>query len=320
MIRSGSRLERILHQGTFAVTAEVVPPRSADGATVTAQARALVGYADAVNVTDNPTGAAHMSPVAGSALVAEAGLEPVLQLTTRDRNRLGLTGDLLGGWALGARNVLCLTGDPPAGGDHREARAVFDVTVLELIGLAARLRDSGTLLTGASIDPAPRYFIGAADLPLATHYDPTRLEQKANAGADFVQTQIVLDVDAFGSWAESIRPRGIFERMFLLAGVAPPRSAKTARFMRDHLPGVVVPDALVAELEEAGPEAEDVGVRLTVDIVSKLRTIPGVAGVHVMGLGQEDPVRKVIEVAGLHPRPAFLPQQADRLSGSGEAN
>ncbi|MDP9343330.1 MAG: methylenetetrahydrofolate reductase [Actinomycetota bacterium] len=312
MIRAGSRLERILHQGTFAVTAEVVPPRSADGSTVTAQARALVGYADAVNVTDNPTGAAHMSPVAGSHLVAAAGLEPVLQLTTRDRNRLGLTGDLLGGWALGARNVLCLTGDPPGGDDRGDTRSVFDLTVLELIGLAARLRDEGRLLSGAEVDPAPRYFIGAADLPLARPYDPNRLEQKADAGADFVQTQIVLDVDAFGEWAESIRPRGIFERMFLLVGVAPPRSAKTARFMRDHLPGVVVPDSLIAELEAAGPRAEEVGVRLTVDILAKLRAIPGVAGVHVMGLGQEDPVRKVIEGAGLHPRPAFLPQQADR--------
>ncbi len=330
MIRAGSRLERILHHGTFAVTAEVVPPRSADGATVTAQARALVGYADAVNVTDNPTGAAHMSPVAGCALVAEAGLEPVLQLTTRDRNRLGLTGDLLGGWALGARNVLCLTGDPPAGGNHHDARGVFDIGVLELIGLAARLRDEGRLLTDAVVDPAPSFFVGAADLPLARPYDPSRLEQKAAAGADFVQTQIVLDVDAFGEWAESLRPRGIFERMFVLAGVAPPRSAKTALFMREHLPGVVVPDAVIRELEDAGPDAEDVGVRLTVEVsltvevVAKLRAIPGVAGVHVMGLGQEEPVRRVIQDAGLLPRPTVLPpvpsRQGDRLSRSGGAD
>ncbi len=306
MIRAGSRLERILHHGTFAVTAEVVPPRSADGATVTAQARALVGYADAVNVTDNPTGAAHMSPVAGCALVAEAGLEPVLQLTTRDRNRLGLTGD------------------PPAGGNHHDARGVFDIGVLELIGLAARLRDEGRLLTDAVVDPAPRFFVGAADLPLARPYDPSRLEQKAAAGADFVQTQIVLDVDAFGEWAESLRPRGIFERMFVLAGVAPPRSAKTALFMREHLPGVVVPDAVIRELEDAGPDAEDVGVRLTVEVVAKLRAIPGVAGVHVMGVGQEEPVRRVIQDAGLLPRPTVLPpvpsRQGDRLSRSGGAD
>lgn len=303
MIRSESRLERILHAGLFCVTAEAVPPRSADPGAVTEQARALVGYADAVNVTDNPASSAHMSAVAGAALVAAAGLEPVLQLTCRDRNRLGLTGDLLGGWALGARNVLCLTGDPPSIGDHPDAREVFDLTVLELIGLVARLREKGELLSGERIDPAPRYFIGVADLPLANPYDPTRLEAKADAGADFVQTQIVYDVDALGEWAEGMRDRGIFERMFVIAGVAPPRGPRSARYMRDHLPGVVVPDGVIRALEEAGPDATEVGVRLTVEIVARLKGIPGVAGVHVMGLGKEDPVRRVVEGAGLLPRP-----------------
>jgi methylenetetrahydrofolate reductase (NADPH) len=303
--RSESRLERILHAGTFAVTAEVVPPRSADGAVVTEQARALVGYADAVNVTDNPTGAVHMTPVAGSAMVAEAGLEPVLQLTCRDRNRLGLTSDLLGGWALGARNVLCLSGDPTSLGDHPEARGVFDLDVLTLIRLVATLRSEGRSLAGHELTPAPKYFIGVADLPLATRYDPARLEQKADAGADFVQTQIVYDVDAFGEWAEAIRARGLFERMFVLPGVAPPRSPRSALFMREHLPGVVVPDEVVERLEQAGPDgAADVGVELTVDVVRRLRGIDGVAGVHVMGLGQEESVRGVIAGAGLLPRPA----------------
>ena len=154
MIRSESRLERILHNGVFAVTAEVVPPRSADGAAVTDQARALVGYADAVNVTDNPTGAVHMSPLAGAALVARAGLEPVVQLTTRDRKRLGLTSDLLGAWALGARNVLCLTGDPTSLGDHPTAQPVYDIDVLDLIRLVAGLRSEGRSLAGQVLDPA----------------------------------------------------------------------------------------------------------------------------------------------------------------------
>jgi methylenetetrahydrofolate reductase (NADPH) len=303
--RSESRLERILHAGTFAVTAEVVPPRSADGAAVTEQARALVGYADAVNVTDNPTGAVHMTPVAGSAMVAEAGLEPVLQLTCRDRNRLGLTSDLLGAWALGARNVLCLSGDPTSLGDHPEAKAVFDVDVLTLIRLVATLRSEGRALSGHELTPAPKFFIGVADLPLATRYDPARLEQKADAGADFVQTQIVYDVDAFGEWAETIRARGLFERMFVLPGVAPPRSHRSALFMREHLPGVVVPDEVVERLEQAGPDgAADAGVELTIDVVRRLREIEGVAGVHVMGLGQEDSVRRVVAGAGLLPRPA----------------
>jgi methylenetetrahydrofolate reductase (NADH) len=302
-LRSESRLERLLHQGVFAVTSEVVPPRSADPEDLRAQSRGLVGYADAVNITDNPTSSAHMSSVAGAALVGAAGLETVIQLTCRDRNRIGLTSDLLGAWALGARNVLCLTGDPPMAGDHPNAKQVFDLSVLELVQLAASLRREGRLLSGAVIDPAPKYFIGVADVPLRDGYDFERLEQKAEAGADFVQTQIVFDVDAFEAWAERARGLGIFERMFVLVGVAVARSARTARYIRDHLPGVAVPESLIDHLEEAGPEAEDEGVRLTVEIIARLKAIQGIAGIHLMGLGHLEPVRKVIEAAGLMPRP-----------------
>jgi 5,10-methylenetetrahydrofolate reductase len=302
-IRSESRLEGVLHDGTFAVTAEVVPPRGADPSAVVEQARALVDYADAVNVTDNPTSSAHMSAVAGTAMVAGEGLEPILQMTTRDRNRLGLVADLLGAWALGARGVLCLTGDPIAGGDHPEAAEVHDLDVLSLVRLAVGLRDRGELGMGRPLQPSPRYFVGVADVPLAPRYDPARLEAKADAGADFVQTQIVYDVDALGAWADTIRPRGIFERMFVLVGVAPPRSAASARYMREHLPGVGVPEAVVRRLEEAGSEAEAEGVRLTVEVITALKGIPGIAGVHVMGLGREASVRRVIEEAGLLPRP-----------------
>jgi len=304
-LRSESRLERLLHEGVFCVTAEVVPPRSAHPGPVTDQARGLVGYADAVNVTDNPTSSAHMTPVAGAALVAAAGLEPVVQMTCRDRNRLGLTSDLLGAWALGARNVLCLTGDPPQAGDHPDAKTVYDLSVMELVGLADRLRRDGTLLSGARIDAPPRYFIGVADVPLSPGYTFERLEEKADAGADFVQTQIVFDVDAFEAWAEKARVRGIFERMFVLAGVAVARGTRSARYIRDHLPGVIVPDRVIQLLEEAGPDGEAEGVRLTVEVVARLKAIKGLAGIHVMGLGRMDPVRHVIESAGLRPRPAM---------------
>ena len=302
-IRAGSRLERIMHDGNFVVTAEVVPPRGGVAEPVLEQARALVGYADAVNVTDSPTSAAHMSPLAGAALVAREGLEPILQITTRDRNRLALTGDLLGGWALGARNVLCLTGDPVAAGDHPEAREVGDLSVVDLVRFAVNLRDRGQLLSGAEVEHPPRYFVGVADEPLARDYDPARLEEKADAGADFVQTQIVFDVDALGTWTEQAQARGIFDRMFVLVGVAAPRSAATARYLRENLRGVIVPDAVVSRLEQAGDSAEDEGVRLTVEIVERLRAIRGIAGVHVMGLGHEEAVRRVIETAGLLPRP-----------------
>lgn len=302
-LRSGSRLERLLHDGVFCVTAEVVPPRSADTSPVRDQARGLVGYADAVNVTDNPAASAHMSPVAGASVVALAGLEPVIQLTTRDRNRLGLSADLLGAWALGARNVLCLTGDPPTVGDHPEARPVFDLDVLQLVGLAAKLRDEGRLLSGVEVNERPRYFIGVGDTPLVPGYDFGRLEAKADAGADFVQTQIVFDVEAFQIWADRARDRGILERMFVLAGVAVPRGPRGARYMQEHLPGVVVPDRVMDRLSGAGPEGPEEGVRIAVEIVARLRAIPGIAGIHVMGLGRMDPVRSVIEAAGLLPRP-----------------
>ncbi len=298
------------NQRVFCVTAEVVPPRSANGTLVTKQARALVGYADAANVTDNPTSSAHMSALAGAALVAAAGVEPVMQITTRDRNRLGITSDLLGGWAMGARNVLCLTGDPPGVGDHPDAEGVYDLSVLELVSLVTQLRSEGRLYSGMAVEEPPRYFVGVADVPLSEHYDFGRLEQKADRGADFVQTQIVFDVDAFGSWAESARSRGILDRMFVLAGVAVPRGPKSARYMREHLPGVVVPDQVIQRLEEAGTEAEAEGVKIIVQVVDRLRRITGLAGIHLMGLGHPEPVQQVVRAAGLLPRPGVVPAEA----------
>jgi len=298
-----SRLERLVRAGTFVVTAEVVPPRSADGGAVRAQARELVGYADAVNVTDNPRASAHMSPVAGAAFVAAAGLEPTMQITCRDRNRLGLAADLLGGWALGARNLFCLTGDPLAVGDEPGAAAVHDLAVEDLVRMAAELRERGRLPSGAEIDPAPRYFIGVADVPLAPGYDPARLERKLDAGAGFVMTQIAYDLEALRVWLELARARGITERAALVVGVAPLASAKQARFLHEKVPGVSVPAELLAELEDAGERAPEVGVARCVELVRALRDTPGVAGVHVMGLGREAAVRAVIEGAGLLPRP-----------------
>jgi methylenetetrahydrofolate reductase (NADPH) len=178
----GSRLEALVRSRRFGVTSEVVPPRSSDPEPVERQARELVGYADAVNVTDNPTASAHMSPVAGAAIVARTGVEPTLQLTVRDRNRLAIAADLLGAWALGARNLLCLTGDPLSVGDEPDATTVNDLGLLELIALASTLREDSKLPSGAEIEPAPRYFVGVADSPLVERYDPARLEVKLEAG------------------------------------------------------------------------------------------------------------------------------------------
>jgi methylenetetrahydrofolate reductase (NADPH) len=298
------RLEGIVRSERFAVTSEVVPPRSADPLSLVEQARDLVGYADAVNVTDNPAASAHMSPLAGASAVARAGLEPTLQLTVRDRNRLALTADLLGGWALGARNLLCLTGDPLSVGDHPDAAAADDIDVTGLVRLGAGLRNEGRLLSGAVIDEPPRFFVGVTDSPLAPSYDPARLEAKLDAGAAFVMTQITYDLDALLVWAEIVRGRGIFERAAVIVGVAPIRSSKQAHFLDEHLQGVSVPPDMMAALEDAGEEAEALGTAHCIEIVTRLRAIPGIAGVHVMGLGREDAVRHVIEGAGLLPRPS----------------
>jgi methylenetetrahydrofolate reductase (NADPH) len=301
--RIGGRLAAILRGGGFAVTGEIVPPRSGDGSVVSDLARGQVGYIDAANVTDNPTATAHMSAVAGVAFVARAGIEPTLQLTCRDRNRLAITSELLGAWALGARNVLCLTGDPVGVGDHPDAAAVHDLTVDRVVGLVRRLRETGTTLGGSEIAAPPSYLIGVADVPLARPYDPARLEQKLDAGADVIWTQIAYDVEALAAWADLLRPRGVFERAKALVGVVPLRSAKAARFMEERLPGVHVPDTIVNALGSAGDDGEAVGLELTAEVVRGVREIDGVSGVHVMGLGSDDRVRALAERAGLFPRP-----------------
>jgi methylenetetrahydrofolate reductase (NADPH) len=300
---SASQLERALEDGRFAVTAEIVPPRSADPQAVTDQATALVGLVDAANVTDNPTSRVHMSAVAGAALVARAGIEPVLQMTCRDRNRMALSSDLLGAWALGARSLLCLSGDPPGVGDHPDAKVVFDLAVLDLVRLADGLRERGELYPGEVIETPPRYLVGVADAPLIPNYDYARLEAKADAGARFVQTQIVFDVDAFAAWADGARERGILERLHILAGIAVVRSARSASFLA-MLPGVIVPDGVIRRLEDAGTNAADEGVALAAELVQGVQGIPGVRGVHLMGLGHPEVIRPVAMGAGLGDRPA----------------
>lgn len=303
MTKPGGRLAAILRSGALAVTGEIVPPRSADGASVTEHARGLVGYIDAANITDNPTASAHLSPVAGAALVAAAGVEPTLQLTVRDRNRLALTSDLLGAWAMGARNLLCLSGDPIKIGDHPEAAVVNDLDVVRLVALARRLRDEGATPDGAAIDAPPRYLIGVADLPLADPYDAARLEAKLDAGADAIWTQIAYDADALAAWAGVLRDRGVLDRAKVLVGVVPLRTAKGARFMDEKLPGVRVPPAFIARLDAAGDDAAAVGMEITIDVVKAIAAIPGISGIHLMGMGHDDAIRAVVEGAGLFPRP-----------------
>ncbi len=300
----GGHLASLLAREEFVVTGEIVPPRAGSTEAVTDHAVALVGSVDAVNITDNPTASAHMSPLAGVAAVAAAGIEPTVQLTVRDRNRLALTSDLLGAWALGARTVLCLSGDPIHIGDHADATVVVDLRVTDLIALARRLRDDGTTLGGAEVIEPPRFLIAVADVPLTDPYDPARLEAKLDVGADVVMTQIAYDVDALASWADLMGSRGLFERANVIVGVTPLRSAAHARFMDERLPGVSVPAGMIETLEEAGDEAHAVGLEQAVHLVSNIRRIAGVSGIHVMTMGHDASTRELIARAGLFPRPA----------------
>lgn len=303
MTRPSGRLAALLAAGEFVVTSEIAPPVGAGGSAVTEHARGLVGCVDAVNITDNPAASPHMSPLAGALFAAEAGLEPTVQLAVRDRNRMALTADLLGSWALGARNVLCLSGDPTSVGDHPDAVTVGDLGVFEVIALARRLRDEGLTLAGKAVAEPPRFLIGVAELPLAEPYDPARLDAKLDAGADFVMTQIAYDAERLAAWADDQRARGLFERTSVIVGVAPLRSAKQARFMHEKLPGVSVPPGLVAELEAAGEDAPEVGLAQTIELVAAIRRMRGVRGIHIMAMGHDEATRELVERSGLFPRP-----------------
>ena len=277
-----SRLATALRAGAFALTAELVPPVAGAPEALLEAAAPLRGAVDAVNVTDGPRALVHMSGRAAAALLVRAGIEPVLQVTCRDRNRIALQADLLGASALGVRNVLLMSGDPPPeGGDA--PKPVFDIGTTELIALAARMRAGGTLPTGRRIASPPRLFLGAADMPVDPKpgWRPDALLAKIDAGARFVQTQLCFDIDVVRRYAAALVDAGVTERASILIGLGPPASARSARWMRDNLFGVIVPDALIDRLEGAADQQEE-GMRICAELLQELVGIEGVAGAHLM--------------------------------------
>ena len=304
--KGGSRLERVLLARRFAVTAEIVPPASPDPSGFLATARRLKGHADAFNVTDSPRAHVHMASWAGAALLLREGLEPVMQLATRDRNRIALQADVLGAAALGVRNVVALSGDDPAAGNERDAMAVFDLETEGFIETLRNMRDKGVLRGGGTVEARPALFIGATANPFGGPMEDSfvNLRGKAEAGADFVQTQAIYDLDAFEEWMHLVRKEWLHEKLHILAGVIPLRSVKTARFMAEKVPGIVVPPDVIARLEKASdPRAE--GERIAVETIEGLRKVEGVRGVHLMAVNWEEAIPAVVKKAGLHPRPAL---------------
>ncbi len=313
-MKAGSRLERVLRSGHFAITAELSPPDSADPQAVRHKGELLKEHVDAVNATDHTGAMVHMSSLAVSALLVQMGVEPVMQMTCRDRNRLAMQGDLIGAAALGVQNVLCLTGDDVTVGDHPDAKRVYDLDSIHLLRLARTLRDAGTYLSGRRLTAPPRLFLGAAENPFAAPFEfrPQRLAKKIEAGADFVQTQVVFDVDRFDVFMQRVRDLGLHERAFILPSVSPLKSARLARYMRDHVPGVVVPDSVMARIERAPEDRQAIeGIGLCVETIQRLRDIPGVAGVHIIAVRWEQAVGEVVERAGLF-RSSILSPAASR--------
>ena len=295
------RLERLLADGQFVVTAEVIPPLSADPEALLSRVRPLKGLADAVNLTDAAGARAALSSFAAAALLVGEGVEPVLQTTCRDRNRIALAGDLIGAAAQGVRNILVLHGDLPEGGDQPEAMGVYDLDSRGVMSLARDMRDLGVLPSGRTIEVPPPLFIGAADSPFDPPADwrPSGLESKIAAGADFIQTQFCFDADLARRYFARLADAGIPERLKIIAGIGPIASARSARWMNDNLHGVTVPEAVIGRLGQAADPAAE-GRRICVELIEALREIPGVRGVHIMApLQGSEAIAAVIEDSGL---------------------
>lgn len=305
-MKTKSNLERVLEAGQFAVTGEIGPPPSADPEVIKRKARILKGHVDAFNVTDGQTAVVRMSSWAACLIGKEEGLDPIVQMTCRDRNRIALQMDILGAAALGINNILCLTGDHQKFGNHPMAKGVFDLDSIQFLKVVKDMRDEKKFQCGDEMAVEPNLFTGAAANPFADPFEfrVIRLAKKVAAGADFIQTQIVYNVDKFAEWMKRVRDRGLHEKVKILAGVAPIKSVGAARYMKTKVPGMDVPDSIIERLRGVPKErVSKEGIKLCVDIINQVRQIEGVAGIHLMAIEWEETVPEIIEAAGLLPRP-----------------
>lgn len=304
--RYRSRLEELLRAGHFVVTSELRTTHSADPDSIRRAAEPLRGCVDAVNCTDNAAAHVHISATAAAHLLIDHGFEPIVQFTCRDRNRLALQADILGAAALGARNIALMQGDDVSAGDHPEAKPIWDLDSMHLIRMARILRDEGVYLSGRKLEQPPEYFIGAVENPFAppVDYRPFRLAKKIEAGAEFVQTQIAFNIPRLREFMARVQDLGLLEKAYVLASVAMPRSARAARYMRERVPGIEVPDEVIARLERVPQERQgEESMRMGVELVHAVREIPGVSGVHLIAIKWEKAISRVVEGAGLLPRP-----------------
>ncbi len=303
-MKAGSNLEKVLEGGYFAVTAEVGPPKGTLANVVKRKGELLKSYCDALNVTDNQTAIVRMSSWSGCILLKDMGIDPVMQMVVRDRNRIAIQSDILGAVALGIRNVLCLSGDHQKFGNHPTAKGVYDIDSIQLIQTLKTMRDEKKFMNGEDISGEVQLFIGAAENPFADpfEYRVMRLVKKVKAGADFIQTQGIFDVGKFIKWMGMVRDQELDKKVHILAGVIPIKSVGMARYMRDNVSGISVPDAIVTRMEGAKDVKEE-GVQIALETIDQIKEIDGIHGIHIMAVAWEDIVPVIVERAGLLPRP-----------------
>ena len=303
---SDSPLEKILVGGGFAVTSECGPPRGADAEVIKKKGALLKGVVDAVNVTDNQTSVVRMSSLSSCVILQQMGIEPTLQMVTRDRNRIAIQSDILGAAALGIHNILCLSGDHQKFGDHPTAKNVYDMDSIHLIQTVKHMRDEGKFLGGDEIKGVPRLFIGAAENPFADPFESrvVRLAKKIAAGVQFIQTQCIFNLDRFKTWMGQVRDRGLHEKVYILGGVTPMKSIGMANYMKNMVPGMDVPDELINRIKGVDKDKRgEEGIKIAVETINELKAIEGVRGVHIMAIEWEEMVPRIAEAAGLLPRP-----------------
>lgn len=306
MKQPASKLEKVLKSGHFAVTGELGPPKSADVETVKHHADEMRNHVEAYNITDNQTAIVRTSSIGVAATLMQMGLEPVVQMTVRDRNRIALQGDLLGAASFGVRNFLCLQGDHGKFGNEPGSKNVNDLDSMQWIHAVKRMRDDNVFIGGEELEhPLPNIFIGAVANPFADpfEYRPYRLAKKIAAGVQFVQTQCIFDLDRFEKWMEKVRELGLHEKVYIMGGVTPIKSLGAARYMKNNVSGMIVPDALIDRLKGAQDKKKE-GLNIAIETIQRLQEIEGVAGVHVMAIAWEEMVPEIVERAGLYPRPA----------------
>ena len=305
-MKAGTILEKLLDSGKFAVTAEAGPPKGSSAIVIQRKAETLRNSCDAVNITDNQTAIVRMSSLAGCVLIKQVGIEPVMQMVVRDRNRLALQSDILGAVALGIGNFLCLSGDHQSFGNHPTAKGVFDIDSIQLIQMMKNMRDEKKFLNGEDIAGELPMYIGAAANPYAdpVDYRVNRLAKKIKAGVDFIQTQAIYDIPLLRKYMEEVCERGLDKQAHILAGIIPIRSLGMARYMRDFVSGVTVPDEIITRLEQATSVKEE-GVKIVLEIIEQIKEIPGVHGIHIMAVGWEEIIQEITEKAGLIPRPVL---------------